>query len=104
MGELRFSRLAEADLEKIALYTLDTWGEEQVIRYLDRLEESCSILAGNPSAGRPCDDIRPGLRRMECGRHVIFYRQEPGGIFVSRILHQSMLPGQRAMPEEDEAL
>jgi plasmid stabilization system protein ParE len=29
---------------------------------------------------------------MEHGRHVIFYRIEPRGISVSRILHQRMLP------------
>jgi plasmid stabilization system protein ParE len=29
---------------------------------------------------------------MEQGRHVVFYRGEPGGIRISRILHQRMLP------------
>ena len=43
--------------------------------------------------GRTCDHIRHGLRRMERGEHVIFYRESAGGIRVSRILHQRMLPG-----------
>jgi antitoxin ParD1/3/4 len=48
--------------------------------------------------GRPCDDIRPGLRRMEHGKHVVFYRlQKPGGILVVRILHQRMLPEKQAI-------
>jgi plasmid stabilization system protein ParE len=42
--------------------------------------------------GRVCDQVRPGLRRMECGRHVLFYRVEAEGIVISRILHQRMLP------------
>lgn len=29
---------------------------------------------------------------MEQGRHVIFYRQHPDGILISRMLHQTMLP------------
>jgi plasmid stabilization system protein ParE len=29
---------------------------------------------------------------MEHGKHVVFYRQERGGILISRILHQRMLP------------
>ena len=43
--------------------------------------------------GRCSDDVRPGLRRMECGKHVMFYRlRKADGILVVRILHQRMLP------------
>ena len=52
------------------------------------LEEGCQLLANNPKIGRACDNIRAGLRGREYGRHVVFYRQEAGGILVSRILHQ----------------
>jgi toxin ParE1/3/4 len=102
---LRFSRRAEADLISIAGYTVRTWGEEQTARYLDDLEACCRMLAENPMLGRACDYVRPGLRRMERGRHVVFYRQEAGGILVSRILHQRMLPERHAIDdEEDETL
>ena len=76
----------------IAEYTLRTWGEDQAIRYLGELEARCRQLAGNPALGRACDYIRPGLHRMEHGRHVVFYRPAGNGILVSRILHQRMLP------------
>lgn len=92
MPAFRFSRRAEADLVGIAKYTLRTWGKAQTARYLSELEAFCQTLADNPSLGRPCDDIHPGLRRMEHGKHVVFYRQERSGILISRILHQSMLP------------
>jgi len=36
--------------------------------------------------------IRAGLRRMEHGSHVIFYRWLPEGIFIVRVLHERMLP------------
>ena len=35
--------------------------------------------------------VRPGLRRVEHGRHVIFYREHEGGILVSRVLHRLRL-------------
>jgi toxin ParE1/3/4 len=92
VAAFRFSRRAEADLLSIGKYTLRTWGKAQTARYLGELEAFCQTLADNPSLGRPCDDVRPGLRRMEHGKHVVFYRQEPTGILISRILHQSMLP------------
>ncbi|HZL68493.1 MAG TPA: type II toxin-antitoxin system RelE/ParE family toxin [Candidatus Limnocylindrales bacterium] len=102
MAGFRFSRRAEADLLSIADYTLRTWGEAQADRYIGELETCCQMLADNPALGRPCDDIRPGLRRMEHGKHVVFYRlQKPGGTLVVRILHQRMLPEKRAI-EDDE--
>jgi len=100
MARFRFSRRAEADLLSIGDYTLRTWGARQAARYLTELEEACRRLAGHPTLGRVCDEIRPGLRRMEQGRHVLFYREAPGGIFVVRILHQSMLPKRHPMEDE----
>jgi toxin ParE1/3/4 len=91
VGRFRLSRRADADLLNIADYTLRTWGEKQVIHYLADLEDCCQRLADNPAAGRPCDEIRPGLRRMEHGSHAIFYRETGKIIIVSRILHQRML-------------
>ena len=101
MAAFRFSRRAEADLLNVGAYTLRTWGEDQTIRYIDDLESCCQMLSDNPSLGRVCDDVRPGLRRMECGRHVVFYRDDPGGILVSRILHRRMLPERHAIADTD---
>ena len=93
MANYRFSRRAEADLLNIGNYTVRTWGDDQAVRYLRELEICCAALANNSGLGRLCEDIRPGLRRFEHGKHVVFYRQVRDGIVVSRILHQRMLPG-----------
>ncbi len=103
MATFRFSRRAEADLLGIAAYTLHTWGQDQTIRYIEDLETCCRMLADNPALGRSCHQIRPGLRRMEHGGHVVFYRQEVAGILVSRILHQRMLPEGPAFDDQDLA-
>jgi toxin ParE1/3/4 len=100
LAAVRYSSGAEADLENIVDYTLRTWGETQVVHYLTAIEDCCEKLAENPMLGRFCEEIRAGLRRMEVGRHVIFYRQRTNGIRVSRILHQSMAPESRLMEDE----
>jgi toxin ParE1/3/4 len=92
VARFRLTHRAAADLLSIGTYSLHTWGKHQAVRYLDDLEACCQTLAESPGLGRRCDKVRPGLRRMECGRHVVFYRQEEGGILVSRILHRRMLP------------
>ena len=102
MASFRFSQRAEADLLGIGAYTLRNWGEEQTVRYLGDLELCCQMLADNPGLGRNCDRVRPGLRRMETGRHVVFYREDARGILISRILHERMLPERHVIDDEDE--
>jgi toxin ParE1/3/4 len=102
LAAFRFSRRAESDLLSIGDYTLRTWGKGQAARYIRKLEMCCQALADNPALGRSCDDVRPGLRRLEHGKHVVFYRRERDGILVSRILHHSMLPGRHATDNLDD--
>ncbi|MGC8550053.1 MAG: type II toxin-antitoxin system RelE/ParE family toxin [Acidobacteriaceae bacterium] len=92
MAVAHFSQRAELDLLSIGEYTLRTWGPTQAARYLTELEACCRRLTENPQSGRVCDRIRPGIRRMEQGRHVILYRQKADSVLISRILHQSMAP------------
>jgi toxin ParE1/3/4 len=102
VGKFRFSRRAEADLLSIGEYTLHKWGKAHAARYIGEFELCCQMLADNPALGRTCDEVRPGLRRHEHARHVVFYRQRRGGILISRILHQRMLPDRHAIDREDD--
>jgi toxin ParE1/3/4 len=102
VARFRFSRRAEADLFNIGSYTSRTWDEAQTDRYIRQLENCCQLIADNPALGRPCNEIRPGLRRIEEGKHVLFYREDPGGILISRILHQRMLPENQSIDDEDD--
>jgi toxin ParE1/3/4 len=99
---LRYSRRAAADFLKTGAYTLRTWGKLQAARYLYELEACCKTLAENPALGRRCDKIRPGLRRLEHGRHVVFYREESGGLLVLRILHQRLLPERHPTSDHED--
>ena len=77
-------------------------GEIQTERYIRQLEDCCQRLSDNLALGRQCDEIRPGLRRMKQGKHVVFYREEPGGILICRIMHQRMLPEKQVIDDEDD--
>jgi toxin ParE1/3/4 len=86
------SKLARLDMIEIADYTVDRWGPSQAERYINGLEDCFQRLVGSPQMGHPCDRIRRGYRRVEHGKHVVIYRADADGVFISRILHQSMLP------------
>lgn len=79
-------------MDEIGAYTLENWGADQLIRYLDALESCCARLAHDTSLGR-VHRARPEYSRIEVGKHVVFFRrQDNGDVLVVRILHQRMLP------------
>ena len=92
MSTYRLGERAESDLAAIIDYTVDTWGEEQAVKYLVELTTCFELLIATPYLGRACDALSPGLRRITQGKHVIFYRVADSDILISRILHQSYLP------------
>jgi toxin ParE1/3/4 len=94
VSEYRLTRLAVSDLKSISEYSVRRWGLEQNERYLEELQKILNLLAANPALGRACYNIREGYRRMEHGRHVVFYRVPASGegIEVIRVLHERMLP------------
>ena len=91
-SDYSFSRLARLDLIEIAEYTLDRWGLNQAERYLDGLDDCFKRLVQTPQMGSACDQIRDGYRRIEQGKHVVIYRADVDGVFISRILHRRILP------------
>ena len=92
MASVRIAKPAKSDLRAIGRYTRGRWNRAQARRYLGELDACFHRLAENPQLGRSAESVRPGLWRIEQGRHVIFYRRTADGIRVIRILHDRMLP------------
>ena len=92
MPEYSLTGLAESDLKSIIRYTMKTWGKAQTKRYSQGLRDCFQLLANRPSLGRSCGHIRPGLRRFEHGKHVVFFIPQVDEVLIVRLLHQQMLP------------
>ncbi|MFO0658263.1 MAG: type II toxin-antitoxin system RelE/ParE family toxin [Polyangiaceae bacterium] len=92
MAVYRLTRRAEIDLFELAEFTLKTWGQAQCERYLDQLESCLHRVADNPSLGQSREWVRPGLRAIKQGKHVIFYKCFQDHTLVLRILHERMDP------------
>jgi plasmid stabilization system protein ParE len=43
--KVQYTRRAELDFDEIAACTLEKWGAEQLVRYLDMLQGCCERLA-----------------------------------------------------------
>ena len=92
MPKFVVSDAAGSDIRGIIQYTTLQWSAEQAARYAAGLKECFRMLAQTPGMGRACDSVSLGLRRLEHGKHVVFYRIVTGGIRIVRVLHQRMLP------------
>lgn len=90
MAEYRLSPAAQADLEAIFDYTVAEWGLERAIAYTDAIEAACVEAARSPGTAMACDHIRAGYRRRVVHRHALYFRVEPWGVAIIRILHDRM--------------
>ncbi len=92
MPRFELSRLAVADLDAIADYTVGRWGNKQARFYVDSLEARLTHLADQPLIGRWREDLAPGLLCFPFESHVVFYNATDFGIAVVRVLHKQQDP------------
>lgn len=90
MAEYRLSPRAQRDLEGIFDYTVAKWGLSQALHYTDLIEAACAELAATPQQAQNCANIRPGYRRRNIERHILYFRETSYGIAIIRILHHRM--------------
>ena len=86
MARARFTSLAELDLNEIWLFVAGQ-SVDSADRLQDRVLAICQSLAEQPGMGEARPDLKDGLRVFPVGNYIIFYRPEPDGIEVVRVLH-----------------
>ena len=84
--KLQFRTAASADMRRVARETRLRWGEEQAAIYTDTLRQDIKSLLVYPLR-YPEYTPSPGLRRMNCGKHAVFYLVGENQIEVIRVLH-----------------
>lgn len=88
---LKITAPALADIEDIAAYTVNQWGEAQARTYLAQLDQTIRAVAEQPGLGRSRHGIASVIKGRKTGSHVIFYRLEGAAtLYIMRILHESM--------------
>jgi toxin ParE1/3/4 len=88
----KLSKEAAVDLEKIWLYTFETWSMEQADRYYNLLIDEIEYVAKNPQSGSDFSHVRSGYFRTRVKSHYVFYRVNDVErvVEIIRILHQRM--------------
>ena len=87
MPHYHLTNAAAADLTSIVEYTLEEWGEEQVVTYRNRLDSRLKLLAKFPEVGRSHINLSEHVLYVVEGKHYVFYHIVEDGIEVLRFLH-----------------
>ena len=87
---LEFSRRAQGDLDDIRDYSLDQFGVERAILYLDAIEQTLRRLLDHPRIGSQHADIGGAVLSYPIGEHRIFYEARADRVHVIRVLHKAM--------------
>ena len=88
---IRLSGSARSDLEDIRDYTARTWGRDQWLVDYRHLVTAFERITEDPGVGRDRSLVLPGMRSVNCQRHVIFFKQldaADGAPVILRIVHQ----------------
>lgn len=80
-----FSAPARQDIEEISDF-IGFRNPLAAVRFLERINEQCKLLANFPSMGRRWDDLIPPLRSFPVDSYLIFYRPIEDGIEVVRVV------------------
>lgn len=88
---IQITDLARTDLENIRTYTAQRWGKEQWLAYYRELMHAFERIESSPHSGRDRSLFVPGMRSINCGKHVIFHKcldALNGAPVILRIVHQ----------------
>lgn len=88
MGLIHRSERSKRDFAEIWSYVANEADDATANRVLRKLDSKLRFLSGVPGAGRPRDDLRPGLRSFPVRQYLLYYRPlAGGGIGLARVLH-----------------
>ena len=83
---ITFRAAASADLRRVSSETKARWGTAQAAIYAAKLRDDIKALCEFPLRF-PEFSGRKGLRRMNSGRHAVFYLVREDHIEIVRVLH-----------------
>lgn len=86
MIRLTFRAAASADMRRVARETKARWGAAQAAAYSAKLRDDIKSLREFPLRF-PKYEPRPGLRRMNSGRHAVFYLAFDDRIEIVAVRH-----------------
>ena len=86
MKRVQLARLAQADIRALHAWIVKD-NPSAAAAYLEGLYGAFRYLTEWPLTGRMGEQYRPGLRIHVYRQHLVYYRSDPSGIVVVRVVH-----------------
>ena len=86
----RLTREADRDVAELYSFGTLTFGLPAATSYALGLQEEFHLLSEFPRAARERYEVRPPVRILPYGSHVIAYRIEDEDVVIVRVLHHSV--------------
>lgn len=87
MKPIKFRTTASADMRRVSRDTKAHWGDAQAAAYSALLRDDIKSLGEFPLRYPEIEGRCPGLRRMNSGKHAVFYLVGEDRIEIVRVLH-----------------
>ena len=86
---LAWSNLASNELRDLRRYSVERWGRDVALRYMEDVRDAAKRAAANPQAARP---LRGMLRILRVRSHylIVHVDKKAGRLTVARVLHVAM--------------
>ncbi len=87
---LKLSPKARQDIVDILRYTGETWEQNQLLVYRDKINAALEVISHTPEIGHGHNDLPLIHLAYLVGSHIIAYRIRTDSIGIVRILYQRM--------------
>ena len=86
---LAWSNLAKAELGELRRYSIERWGRDVALRYLEDVRDAAKRVAARPDVARP---LEGELRIVRVRSHylIVHVDEAAGRLTVARVLHTAM--------------
>ncbi len=88
--KLLLTQRALRDIQDIAAYSKEHWGNQATEKYLDQLEAGLERLKENPDLLRPDPGLHSALMFYRVNKHLFVCDAGPNSMVVLTVIHASM--------------
>lgn len=87
--KLAWSNLAIQELREIRRYSIDRWGRDVALRYIQDVRDAAKRIAVDPHAARP---LRGDLRIVRVRSHylIVHVNESTSTVTIARLLYAAM--------------
>ena len=95
MAKAHITRRAGRNIDAIEEYSIRKWGERRAARYIDDIDKTLELLAGQPGLMQSKPEVSDQIKFYVSGKHILVLGQINGNVYLLTVMHFKMAWRQR---------